>query len=69
MWTQCWLDYKNSKERLTEYKKYFASVSVDGFEYEEIKTALNEITLAAKTFSDETTKAAGAEIDRSFKKH
>lgn len=47
MWTQCWLDYKACKAKVTAYKKYFQKIVIVDFEEDEIKAAFNELQIAA----------------------
>jgi len=53
MWTQCWLNYNESKENSQIYADYFSCVYIDGFKKDQvIVTAKNELSIVAKAFFD-----------------
>lgn len=53
MWTQCWLNYNESKENSQIYADYFSCIYVDGFKKDHvIVTAKDELSLASKALFD-----------------
>ncbi|MCR5777119.1 MAG: alpha-glucuronidase [Lachnospiraceae bacterium] len=50
MWTQCWLEYKDCKDKIAAYREYFADVKVEGFDSAEIAAATEEIAIAKETW-------------------
>ena len=54
MWTQCWLEYKDCKDKIVAYREYFADIIVEGFDSDEIAAATEEIARAKEAWEVST---------------
>ncbi len=46
MWTQCWLNYEDSKKNAERYRNYFSQINICGFEESKLKSSIDEISMA-----------------------
>ncbi|WP_026526469.1 alpha-glucuronidase family glycosyl hydrolase [Butyrivibrio sp. VCD2006] len=56
MWTQCWLDYKEGKEKAAEFEKLFSGVALP--ESSEVTAAFDEINKVSRIWFDKDVRKA-----------